>query len=61
MLKITGRKGFVLVDSVVGLMIIATFSILYIQLETQMNHHLDQARQELVRERHHYERRIFEK
>lgn len=61
MLKKTEVSAFTIIDSLVGLIIICTFSLFYIQAIHQMNQKIDANEQVMISERARYEATIIEK
>lgn len=60
-LKKTKVPAFTIVDSLIGLTIICTFSLFYIQAIHQMNQKIDASEQVMISERAKYEAEIMEK
>ncbi|KRK89135.1 hypothetical protein FD17_GL001622 [Lentilactobacillus sunkii DSM 19904] len=55
----TSRPGFTIIDSLIGLTIICTFSLFYIQTIHQMNKKIDSSEQVMISERDKYEAEII--
>jgi type II secretory pathway component PulJ len=54
------RPGFTIIDSLIGLTIICTFSLFYIQTIHQMNNKIDSSERIMISERDKYEAEIID-